>query len=115
MGWENAPCLAPDRWRTSDCRILERIATDHANCAHDVELGLAQGPVRYSPIDSEECSREQVNLCSAVNNSRRTFEQTCGHCPENKPADMRQISYTACLYLGDSTCMHELGQKPKAN
>src|SRR5579864_3178332 len=50
-----------------------------------------------------------------VNNSRRTFEQTCGHRPENKPADMRQISHTARLYLRNSACMHELGQEPKSN
>jgi hypothetical protein len=50
-----------------------------------------------------------------VNNSRRTFEQTCGQGPENKPADMRQIGHTARLYLRDSTRMHELGQEPKPN
>src|SRR5579862_6534898 len=50
-----------------------------------------------------------------VNNSRRTFEQTCGHRPENKSADMRQISHTARLYLRNSTCMHELGKEPKPN
>src|SRR5580704_13813975 len=50
-----------------------------------------------------------------VNNSRRAFEQTCGHRSESKSGDMRQISHTARLYLRDSTRMHELGQEPKPN
>ena len=96
---------------------LERIATDHSSCAHDDKLRLAQGRVHGSPIPSLRVqSRASKSIYAwLVNNSRRTFEQTCGHRPENKPADMRQISHTARLYLRDSTCMHELGQKPKPN
>ena len=100
--------LPPDRRRTSDYRVVGRAATDHSSCAHDDELGLA---IRWL----KSAFANHSIYVRLVNNSRRTFERTCGHRPESKPADMRQISHTAGLYLRDSTRMHELGQEPKPN
>src|ERR1700730_8488793 len=75
---------------------------------------LKSGSLIANSIVKSAVARKSI-YARLVNNSRRTFEQTCGHRPENKPTEMRQISHTARLYLRDSTCMRELGQEPNPN
>lgn len=78
-----------------------------AKLADVISIGRKEGhPLPYFP----RSILRWLESCAT-----RVFEKTGGHRSEDEPADVRQISYTAGLYLGHSAGVYQLNEEPDAD